>query len=197
MTLGIVNLSAYYDESGYWYVEIGRMPQTKVTDDAIITALNGTDLTSGNNYRFGALVLESKIYGNEEYCEYNGNWYMVEPIRWRLDYTSSQTSGFGTTTDTLAIMDTIVFVSQFSETELNVGDGYSDTAVTGLLESFAETAYFVTETKSMPTFGSSTINGTAESVTSNIFVASREEITEVAGCGKIQFSDLVKDYLML
>ena len=48
----------------------------------------------------------------------------------------------------------------------------------------------------MPTFGSSTINGTAESVTSNIFVASREEITEVAGSGKIQLSDLVRDYLL-
>ncbi len=192
----VANNPAMYDDSGYWYVELGIMPQTKVTDDAILTALNGSDLTSGDSYRFGDLLLESSVYNNEEYCEYNGNWYMVEPIRWRLDYTSSQTSGFSTTTDTLAIMDTIVFVSQFSETELNVGDGYSDTAVTGLLESFAETAYFVTETKTMPTFGSSTINGTAESVTSNIFVASREEIAEVAGNGKIQFSDLVRDYLL-
>ena len=193
----VANNPAMYDEEGeYWYVELGMMPQTKVTDETTISALNGTGLTSGNNYRFGDLLLESSVYGNEEYCEYNGNWYRVEPIRWRLDYSTSQTVGFGTTDDTLAVMDTIVFVSQFSETELNVGDGYSDTAVTGLLESFAETAYFVTETKSMPTFGSSTINGTAERVTSNIFVASREEIAEVAGNGKIQFSDLVKDYLL-
>ena len=48
----------------------------------------------------------------------------------------------------------------------------------------------------MLTFGSSIINGTADSVTSNIFVAASEEITEVAGNGKIQFSDLVKDYLI-
>ena len=119
----IPNLSASYDDSGYWYVELGMMPQTKVTDEATISALNGTGLTSGNNYRFGDLLLESSVYGNEEYCEYNGNWYRVEPIKWRLDYNSSQTSGFGTTTDTLAIMDTIVFVSQFSDAELNENMG--------------------------------------------------------------------------
>ena len=192
----VPNLSAYYDENGYWYVELGMMPQTKVTDDAIITALNGTGLTSGNNYRFGDLLLESKVYGNEEYCEYNGNWYRVEPIRWRLDYSTSQTVGFGTTEDTLAVMDTIVFVSQFSETELNENMGYSTTAVTNLLDSLSDTAYFVTEGKSMPTFGTTSLNGPAERVTSNIFVASREEITEVAGGGKIQFSDLVRDYLL-
>ena len=192
----IPNLSASYDDSGYWYVELGMMPQTKVTDEATISALNGTGLTSGNNYRFGDLVLESKVYGNEEYCEYNGNWYRVESIKWRLDYSTSQTVGFGTTEDTLAVMDTIVFVSQFSNTTLNSGDGYSTTAVTNLLDSFADIAYFETETKTMLTFGSTTINGTAESVTSNIFVASREEIAEVAGGGKIQFSDLVKDYLL-
>ena len=192
----VPNLSAYYDENGYWYVELGMMPQTKVTDETVITALEGTGLNSGNNYRFGALVLESKIYGNEEYCEYNGNWYRVEPIKWRLDYSTSQTVGFGTTDNTLAVMDTIVFVSQFSNTTLNSGDGYSTTAVTALLDSLSDTAYFVTEGKSMPTFGTTSLNGTAESVASNIFVASREEITEVAGGGKIQFSDLVRDYLL-
>ena len=190
------NNPAMYDDSGYWYVELGMMPQTKVTDETTILALNGTGLTSGNNYHFGDLLLESSVYGNEEYCEYNGNWYKVEPIKWRLDYSTSQTVGFGTTDNTLAVMDTIVFVSQFSNTTLNSGDGYSTTAVTALLDSLSDTAYFVTEEKSMPTFGSTTINGTAESVTSNIFVASREEIAEVAGNGKIQFSDLVKDYLI-
>ncbi len=190
------NNPAYYDDAGdYWYVELGAMPQSRVEDSEIIDGINASS-TVGSTYFIADMALTATVYDNEEYCEYNGNWYRVEPIRWRLDYSTSQTVGFGTTTDTLAIMDTIVFVSQFSETELNVGDGYSDTAVTGLLESFAETAYFVTETKSMPTFGSTTINGTAESVTSNIFVASREEITEVAGNGKIQFSDLVKDYLI-
>ena len=190
------NNPAYYDDAGdYWYVELGAMPQSRVEDSEVIDGINASS-TVGATYFIADMALTATIYNGEEYCEYNGNWYRVEPIRWRLDYSTSQTVGFGTTTDTLAIMDTIVFVSQFSETELNVGDGYSDTAVTGLLESFADLAYFVTETKSMPTFGTTSLNGTTESVTSNIFVASREEITEVAGGGKIQFSDLVKDYLI-
>ena len=154
------NNPAYYDDAGdYWYVELGAMPQSRVEDSEIIDGINASS-TVGSTYFIADMALTATVYDNEEYCEYNGNWYRVEPIRWRLDYSTSQTVGFGTTTDTLAIMDTIVFVSQFSETELNVGDGYSDTAVTGLLESFADLAYFVTETKSMPTFGSSTINGT-------------------------------------
>ena len=192
------NLSAHYDsEGGYWYVEIGNMPQSKV-DDALKTTLssNWASLVAGDSYYFAGMTLTSKVYNNEEYCEYNGEYYLVEPIKWRLTYSSNQTSGYGTTDDTLAIMATIVYVGQYSDVEINAGAGYSSLAVTGVLNNISETGYFVSETKSMPTFGTTSLNGTAESVASNIFVASSEEIEEVAGSGKIGFSDLVKAYLL-
>ncbi len=194
----LANNQAYYDnEGGYWYVEIGNMPQSKV-DDALKTTLssNWASLVTGDSYYFAGMTLTSKVYNNEEYCEYNGEYYLVEPIKWRLTYSSNQTSGYGTTDDTLAIMATIVYVGQYSDVEINAGAGYSSLAVTGVLNNISETGYFVSETKSMPTFGTTSLNGTAESVTSNIFVASSEEIEEVAGSGKIGFSDLVKAYLL-
>ena len=194
----LANNQAYYDdEGGYWYVEIGNMPQSKV-DDALKTTLssNWASLVAGDSYYFAGMTLTSKVYNNEEYCEYNGEYYLVEPIKWRLTYSSNQTSGYGTTDDTLAIMATIVYVGQYSDVEINAGAGYSSLAVTGVLNNISETGYFVSETKSMPTFGTTSLNGTAESVASNIFVASSEEIEEVAGSGKIGFSDLVKAYLL-
>ena len=194
----LANNQAHYDsEGGYWYVEIGNMPQSKV-DDALKTTLssNWASLVAGDSYYFAGMTLTSKVYNNEEYCEYNGEYYLVEPIKWRLTYSSNQTSGYGTTDDTLAIMATIVYVGQYSDVEINAGAGYSSLAVTGVLNNISETGYFVSETKSMPTFGTTSLNGTAESVTSNIFIASSEEIEEVAGSGKIGFSDLVKAYLL-
>ena len=192
------NNQAHYDSvGGYWYVEIGNMPQSKV-DDALKTTLtsNWASLVAGDSYYFAGMTLTSKVYNNEEYCEYNGEYYLVEPIKWRLTYSSNQTSGYGTTDDTLAIMATIVYVGQYSDVEINTGAGYSSLAVTGVLNNISETGYFVSETKSMPTFGTTSLNGTAESVTSNIFIASSEEIEEVAGPGRIEFSDLVKAYLL-
>ncbi len=193
----VANNKAYYDSDGYWYVEIGRMPQSKV-DATLKSTLssNWSSLTTGDSYYLGGTTLSSKVYNNKEYCLYNNEYYLVEPIRWRLAYSSSQTVGYGTTEDTLAIMDSIVYVGQFSNMELNAGAGYSSFAVTELKNNILETTFLANETKSMPTFGSTSLNGTAESVTSNIFVASSEEIEEVADSGKIEFSDLVKDYLM-
>ena len=193
----VANNKAYYDGDGYWYVEIGKMPQSKV-DATLKSTLssNWSSLTTGDSYYLGGTILSSKVYNNKEYCLYNNEYYLVEPIRWRLTYSSNQTTGYGTTEDTLAIMDTIVYVGQYSDVEINAGAGYSLFAVTELKNNILETTFLANETKSMPTFGSTSLNGTAESVTSNIFVASSEEIEEVADSGKIEFSDLVKDYLM-
>ncbi len=193
----VANNKAYYDGDGYWYVEIGKMPQSKV-DSALKSTLssNWSSLVAGDSYYLGGTILSSKVYNSEEYCLYNNEYYLVEPIRWRLTYSSNQTTGYGTTEDTLAIMDTIVYVGQYSDVEINAGAGYSSFAVTELKNNILETTFLANETKSMPTFGSTSLNGTAESVTSNIFVASSEEIEEVADSGKIEFSDLVKDYLM-
>ena len=200
----LANNQAYYDdEGGYWYVEAGKMPQSKVSDSLKTTlSSNWTSLSTSDIYYFAGMTLTAKVYNSKEYCEYNEEYYLVEPIRWRLEYSSNQTSGYGTTDDTLAIMATIVYVDQFSDVELNAGAGYSSLSVTGLLNNITETGSFVTETKSLPTFGSTSLNGTPASVSSNIFVASYDDISKFTTnkngtekLGKIKFSDLAKDYL--
>ena len=193
---------AYYDEEGgYWYIENGKMPQKKVTDSTLISNINSST-TVGTTYYFAGLSLQSKVYSGKEYCQYNGNWYEVMPIRWRLVYSSSQTSGYGTTTDTLAVMAEIVYVDAFSDSYIGEGAGYSSESVTELIKNQIDSSYLVTESKSMPTFGSTSLNGTPASVSSNIFVASYDDLSNFTTnkngtekLGKIKFSDLAKDYL--
>ena len=193
---------AYYDEEGgYWYIENGFMPQKKVTDSGTISGINSSS-TTGTIYYFAGLSLQSKVYGGKEYCKYNNSWYEVMPIRWRLVYSSSQTSGYGTTTDTLAVMAEIVYVDAFSNSYIGEGAGYSSESVTELMKNQIDVEYLVTESKSMPTFGSTSLNGTPESISSNIFVASYDDLSNFTTnkngtekLGKIKFSDLAKDYL--
>ncbi len=196
------NPAKYDSEGGYWYIENGKMPQDKVTDSTLISNINSS-ITVGTTYYFAGLSLQSKVYGGKEYCQYNGNWYEVMPIRWRLVYSSSQTSGYGTTTDTLAVMAEIVYVDAFSDSYIGAGVGYSSESVTEFMKNQIDATYLVTETKSMPTFGTTSLNGTPTSVTENIFVASSEEIsnftTNANGTekqGSIKFSDLAKDFLL-
>ena len=197
------NNPAYYDEEGgYWYIENGNMPQKKVTDSGTISGINSSS-TTGTTYYFAGLSMQSKVYGGKEYCQYNSNWYEVMPIKWRLVYSSSQTTGYGTETDTLAVMAEIVYADAFSDSHLGANAGYSSESVTELKKNQIAGTYLVTETKSMLTFGSTTINGTPTSVTENIFVASSEDIsnftTNANGMekeGSIKFSDLAKDYLL-
>ena len=196
------NNPAYYDEEGgYWYVENGYMPQKKVTDNGTISGINSSSIT-GNTYHFAGLTLQSKVYGGKEYCKYNNNWYEVMPIRWRLVYSSSQTSGYGTTTDTLAVMAEIVYVDAFSDSYIGAGAGYSSESVAEFMKNQIDSSCLVSESKSMPTFGSTSLNGTPASVSSNIFVASYDDLSNFTTnkngtekLGKIKFSDLAKDYL--
>ena len=196
------NNPAYYDEEGgYWYVENGYMPQKKVTDNGTISGINSSSIT-GNTYHFAGLTLQSKAYGGQEYCQYNGNWYEVMPIRWRLVYSSSQTTGYGTTTDTLAVMAEIVYVDAFSDSYIGAGAGYSSESVAELMKNQIDSSCLVSESKSMPTFGSTSLNGTAKSVSGNMFVASYDDLSNFTTnkngtekLGKIKFSDLAKDYL--
>ena len=190
---------AYYDEEGgYWYVENGYMPQSKVTG-SLKTTLNSQwgSLSNGSTYYMGAISsLASKIYNGNEYCKYNNEFYLVEPIRWRLTSSSSQKTGYGTTTDTLAVMAEIVYVGRYSTSEINAGSGYQTISVNNyMMKNQIDNTYLVSWTQSMPTFGTTSINGAVQNVTSRMFVSSVEEITSVAGSGKIKFSDLVKDYL--
>ena len=193
------NNPAHYDSTGdYWYVENGYMPQSRVTNTTTSTYLstNWNSLSNGSVYYMDGIGdMQSKVYNGNEYCEYNGKYYLVEPIRWRLTYSSSQTTGYGTTTDTLAVMDTIVYVGRYSESAINEGDGYSTTAVGYLDNNQIDEHYLVSWTESMPTYGTTSLYGTSEDFTSYIFVSSIEEIESVAGDYTIKFSDLASDYL--
>ena len=195
------NPAKYDSEGGYWYIENGKMPQDKVTDSTLISNINSST-TVGTTYYFAGLSLQSKVYNGKEYCQYNSNWYEVMPIKWRLVYSSSQTSGYGTTTDTLAVMAEIVYVDAFSDSYIGAGAGYSSESVTEFMKNQIDSSYLVSESKSMPTFGSTSLNGTPTSVSSNIFVASYDDLSNFTTnkngtekLGKIKFSDLAKDYL--
>ena len=197
------NNPAYYDsEGGYWYIENGMMPQKRVTDSGTISGINSSS-TTGTTYYFAGLSLQSKVYNGKEYCQYNNSWYEVMPIKWRLVYASSQTTGYGTETDTLAVMAEIVYADAFSDSFLGANAGYSSESVTELKKNQIDGTYLVTETKSMLTFGSTTINGTPTSVSSNIFVVASDDLTSFTTsangaekAGSVKFSDLVIDYLL-
>ena len=192
------NNPAYYDEDGdYWYVENGYMPQSRVSSSLHNTlASRWSSLSNGTTYTLDGIGnLTSKVYNGNEYCEYNGEYYLVKPIRWRLQASSNQQTGYGTTTDTLAVMDTIVYVGRYSESAINEGDGYSTTAVGYLDNNQISNDYLVSWTQSMPTYGTTSLYGRSENFTARIFVSSMEEIESVAGDYTVRFSDLVSDYL--
>ena len=202
------NVPAYYDETGgYWYIEYGRMPQTKVTDNAVINALDGDSVLSDSDgvttsnyvYYFAGMMLSAKVYQGEEYCNLDGNWYLVEPIRWRLDIESS-TSGY-VSTDTIAIMENVVYVGKYSDFSLSIGDGYvsananSSSDIDYFLNNFLpnEKEYLTEFSASSDVFG--TTNITTETSTNSIFLSSNAEISELFGTYESEFSDFVNDYL--
>ena len=193
------NNPAYYDEEGgYWYIENGRLPQTRVSG-SLKTTLQSSwgNLETGSTYTMDATGdMVAKIYEGNEYCAYNGEYYRVEPIKWRLTSSASQTVGYGTTTATYAIMDTIVYVGRYSVTEIGAGDGYQDVCIDYIKESYLSETYLASDTKSMPTFGTgASLNGASQSFTNTVFVSSREEIMAVAGTYQIKFSDFVMDFM--
>lgn len=190
----------HYDSAGgYYYFECGKMPQSKVSGSLKTTLQSQwSSLSNGSIYNISLGDISSfqaKLYNGNEYCLYNNEYYLVEPIRWRLQGNSNQKSGYGTTTDTLAIMDTIVYVGRYSSGAINAGDGYQTNAVTMLSNNQFDHTFMTEWTQSMPTFGTTSLYGTPENFTARIFVSSVDEINTVAGSGKVKFSDLVKDYL--
>ena len=196
------NLAKYDSVGGYWYVENGRMPQSRVTDEATIEALN-TSTLSGDVYEFAGMRFGSvKLSGSEnEYFKFDDKWYKVEPIRWRLVYSSAQTSGYGTTEATMAILAEIVYVDAYSDAKLMGGAGYSAESVAPFMTNHIDEDKFVTETRTVDIF-SETAGSTTTTASGNVFVASKEEInlfkTTANGTGEtvnVGFSDLVSDYL--
>ena len=190
-------VQAKYDSvGGYWYVENGKIPQTKVTDTTIINALNGTS-TTGASYNIAGQALQSRVYNGTEFCQWNGNWYEVEPIRWRLTSDPNQTGGYISSSQINAILAEIVYVDQYSSTYLGAGAGYSSSAVSEFMQNGISTTYLVNYTTSTQTFGDgSTLYGSNVDVSSNMFVASESEIESVSGATAVEFSDLVKDIML-
>ena len=140
-------------------------------------------------------ILQGRLSG-KEYCKWNNNWYEVEPIRWRLDASSSQKDGYGTTTATNAVLAEIVYVGQYSTQTIGSGAGYSPTAVTELLKNGIDTSFLSTYTTSTQVFGNGTsLYGTNVNKTANMFVSSQSEIKAVNGDLTITFSDFVKDII--
>ena len=190
-----INVEAKYDSAGgYWYVENGKIPQTRVTSSSLITNINNST-TWGQTYYFAGQSVRAKTYGGVEYCQWNGNWYEVEPIRWRLTKNSSQADGYATTTDTDAVLAKIVYVDQYSSTYLGSGAGYSAEAVTEFLKNGISTSYLVSYTRSTQTFGNGTTLYGSANVTANMFVSSQKEIESVSNSTAIEFSDLAKDII--
>ena len=190
------NNEAKYDSAGkYWYIENGKIPQTKVTDSGLISSLNSAT-TNGANYYIAGQTLTAKVYSGKEYCEWNNNWYEVEPIRWRLTKNSNQKDGYGTTTDTDAVLAEIVFVGQYSTSSIDAGEGYSNQSVTDFMRNGISTTYLVNYATSTQTFGTGTsLYGTNASTTARMFVSSQSEITSVIGNMNMTFSDLVEDMI--
>ena len=213
----IANNPAYYDsEGGYWYVENGKLPQSKV-GESLKATLEGqwSSLTDGSIYYMGVEELanseftsdggmQSKVYNGEEYVKFNGEYYLVEPIRWRLVYSSSQQEGYAVeNTSVLATMAEIVFLGSYSSTKIGVGAGYSAESVTMLLKNQVSTEFLVNESREVEIFGAPKDTTT---VSGSVFVASSEELasfttnknnTTGSGvkAGKVSLSDFVKDYL--
>ena len=208
---------AYYDsEGGYWYVENGKLPQSKVSESLKAT-LSGQwgSLSDGSVYYMGVEELaendltedggmQSKVYNGEEYVKFNGEYYLVEPIRWRLVYSAEQDEGYAVeNTSVLATMAEIVFLGSYSSAKISVGAGYSAESVTMLLKNQVSTEFLVSESREVEIFGAPK---DTTSVSGSVFVASCEELanfttsrnnTTGSGvkAGKATFSDFVKDYL--
>ena len=200
------NNPAYYDEEGgYWYIENGRAPQSRVEDETLKTYLeeNWDNLNNGTTYHFGGREnIITKIYNGEEYSELYGNYYLVEPIRWRLIFNENQEVGYGEVSEDgiLAVMDKIIYFGRYAGNEISSGEGYSDMPISYLLNSehpLISDEFLVEWTESMSTFGTTSLYGDSKEYTSKAFVSSIEEIEQVTGSRKVEFSDYVEALMVI
>ena len=116
---------AYFDEEGgYWYVELGMFPQSLVENQTIINALNSASDIS-KTYTIAGETLPTREYNGDQYCLYKGNWYKVEPVKWRIE--GNYSSGYGVEdAEITAICSEILFARQFNDTAMTTGQGYRD-----------------------------------------------------------------------
>ncbi len=200
------NNPAYYDEEGgYWYIENGRAPQSRVEDETLKTYLeeNWDNLNAGTTYHFGGWEnITTKVYNGEEYMELYGNYYLVEPIRWRIISNGNQEVGYGEVSEDgiMAVMDKIIYLGRYAGIEISAGEGYSDMPISYLLNSehpLISDKFLVEWTESLPTFGTTSIHGETIEYTSKAFVSSIEDIEAVTGDRKVKFSDYVEDLMVI
>ena len=188
---------ARYDSSkGYWYVEMGYYPQTRATQ----TEINGITNTNGETYTIDDQNVTSKIGANNiEYCQYNGVWYKVEPVRYVL--SGNYSSGYGTESgNVVAVTEQIVFASAWSSTKLSLGGGYtSSTPRTNISDFISDTQMNIdyTGARSYTIKNFRNVNGASADTTLSVdIIASNDsEIESVFGDLSAEFSDLVSDIL--
>ena len=199
------NNPAYYDEEGgYWYIENGKLPQSRVSG-SLKTTLQSSwgNLETGSTYTMDATGdMVAKIYEGNEYCAYNGEYYRVEPIRWRLTYNANQEVGYGASYPNinLAIMATIVYAGRYSIDEVGAGEGYVHTSVEVLKNNQISSSYVFPAQQVVTAFGTggnlhNETGGSRSPYAAEPFVACRSNIMNVAGDYSVKFSDLVLDYL--
>ena len=100
----------------------------------------------------------------------------------------------------MAVMDKIIYLGRYAGNEISAGDGYSDMPISYLLNSehpLISDKFLVEWTESLPTFGTTSIHGEAIEYTSKAFVSSIEEIEQVTGSRKVEFSDYLEDLMVI
>ena len=125
-----------YDSSGgYYYYEDGEYPQTRVTNQTTINALNRlTSATysisylnaNGTNSTISVYAYSGARYGRATNPSGTVGWFTVEPIKWRI-----ATSNWGTygryNTNFVAVSDLVLGFGAIEETHMEEGSAYTST----------------------------------------------------------------------
>ncbi len=155
----VKNEAKFDEEKGYWYLEMGSIPQTRLEDEVKIAELDekranfdiyNSSLFFGFNITYDTYLLDNEEYAyiilnSEEVMEDDsveeiGRYYLVEPVRFILsgDYTE------GNAVDDekiMAITEDIVYMLPWmyvTENSLGLGQGYLDSDLYGDLDFYVE-----------------------------------------------------------
>ena len=196
---------AYYDEEqGLWYIEMGKYPQTRLGDESVISELDilrESGAVTEFTYIIGNYTLNSYIYNEKEYAylEESNAYYLVEPVKYYLagDYEEGYGIENGNVT---AVTEQIVFVSEWSNTKLSLGDGYTSSTIRTNLNTFVGNSqinsdYLNTNSYTIKNFKD--VNGVSTDTTlsADMIVSNESEVETVFGDLSAEFSDLVSDIL--
>ncbi len=204
------NEGKYDEENGYWYVEMGYFPQTKVIDSDLKSNIQNNGTATGGSYYIAGQTLMEYEYDNAEYALYNGEYYKVEPVRYILsgEYSIGDATEGG---KILAVSEKIVFASVF-QTGWTVNDclgkGYNDAEIKNNVSGFIETSYMESDYLNSETysvanfskivtdeFGNKKLINSSSDITTQAIASNESEIQSVFGDLSAEFSDLVADLL--